>query len=195
MAGVSHTPTLFSFTSSAPALPTPKTVSGSQVQASSVAHGKAVVVTPVQGWKRSPAGPSAVITDGMPSLKFLPKPKVLAGPILGCPPRSHARSSSVISFMKSSRETFPSATSERRMPFSSRSNSFTGAEGRTAGATGHSSSSVIGVRALLLMVRGSVPIGSCSKVPSLFSLLGSMVGAMRFSRVQTVLSSSRVRAN
>ncbi len=54
-AGVSHTAILFSFTSSAPAVPTCSIRAGFQVEASSVAHGHAVVQTSHCGVMRRPA--------------------------------------------------------------------------------------------------------------------------------------------
>ena len=66
MPGASHTPMPFSFTSSAAAAPIRSAVPSFQVQAISVAQGNAVVVTPHSFRMRSPAGPSAVMTFGIP---------------------------------------------------------------------------------------------------------------------------------
>ena len=71
-AGVSHTAILFSFTSSAPAVPTCSIRAGFQVEASSVAHGHAVVQTSHCGVMRRPAGPSAVMMFGTPYSGRLP---------------------------------------------------------------------------------------------------------------------------
>ena len=108
--GVSHKPILFSFTSKAPAAPTASINSGSKVLARRVAQGQAVVLTPHCGWIRSPAGPSAVITLGMPYAGRLPIPQVLATPVLGWPPSRWIISSSDKWSMNSSRLIFPSAT-------------------------------------------------------------------------------------
>ena len=119
-AGVSQMLILFSFTSSAPALPTFSTSSSSQALARSVAHGHAVVFTPHFGRMRSPAGPSAVITFGTPYSGRFPIPNVLAQPVFGCPPRRLIQSSNVRISINSSSVILPSATSEKRTPLESR---------------------------------------------------------------------------
>ena len=86
MAGVSHSARLFSFNSSPPARPTASKTSGFHVHASSVEHGNAVVYIPTSGAIRTPAGPSAVMTEGIPYSGIFPIPKVFATPVFGCPP-------------------------------------------------------------------------------------------------------------
>ena len=81
------------------------------MDASSVAHGHAVVLTPHCGSIRNPAGPSAVVMVGMAYSGIFPIPKVLDTPVFGCPPSRCASSSSVICARNSSRLIFPSATS------------------------------------------------------------------------------------
>ena len=114
MAGVSHTPRLFSFISIAPAAPTRSTSCGFQVQASRVAQGQAVVYTPISGWIRTPAGPSAVITLGTPYSGRFPMPKVFATPVFGWP-QSRSMSWPLVSWARNtSMVHFPSATSISR---------------------------------------------------------------------------------
>ena len=117
MAGVSQIPKLFSFTSSAPACPIRSASSVSHVDARSVAQGQAVVVTPHSGLILKPAGPSAVITFGIPYPGRFPIPKVLATPVFGCPPIREITSSPDICARSSSIPAFPSATSARLIFF------------------------------------------------------------------------------
>ena len=83
IAGVSQIPRLFSLSSLPPAIPTASITSGFHVQAKSVEHGNAVVQTPTSGLILTPAGPSAVITEGTPYSGRFPRPNVLATPVLG----------------------------------------------------------------------------------------------------------------
>ena len=138
-AGVSQMLRLFSFTSRAPARPMASTISGFQEAARAVATGKAVVFTSQSLWILTPAGPSTVITDGMPRRLTLPMPQVLATPWFGWPPARLHNSSSVSWAIKVSKSIRPSATSIS-LYFSSGFSASLYSGGKTARFTGAHSS-------------------------------------------------------